>query len=67
MAIGVGFELKRFSFPLVKQWRDNSRRLTFSGGPKYEEVYIRAYEAGWPGEVSLARFIWRHCHIRSHR
>jgi putative transposase len=34
---------------------------------KYEEVYIRAYEDGWDAEVSLARFLWRYCHVRPHR
>ena len=33
---------------------------------KYEEVYIRAYSDGWDAEISLARFLWRYCHIRPH-
>ena len=33
---------------------------------KYEEVYIRAYEDGWEAEISLARFLWRYCHVRPH-
>jgi len=38
----------------------------YSGGPKYEEVYLRAYSDGWEGEISLARFFWRYCHVRPH-
>ena len=34
---------------------------------KYEEVYIRAYEDGWDAEISLARYLWRYCHVRPHR
>lgn len=34
---------------------------------KYEEVYLRAYEDGWDAEISLARFLWRYCHVRPHR
>jgi len=33
---------------------------------KYEEVYLRAYTDGWDAEVSLARFLWRYCHVRPH-
>jgi len=33
---------------------------------KYEEVYLRAYSDGWEAEVSLARFVWRYCHVRPH-
>ena len=33
---------------------------------KYEEVYLRAYSDGWEAEVSLARFLWRYCHVRPH-
>ena len=33
---------------------------------KYEEVYLHAYSDGWEAEISLARFFWRHCHVRSH-
>ena len=33
---------------------------------KYEEVYILAYSDGWDTEISLARFLWRYCHIRPH-
>ena len=33
---------------------------------KYEEVYLRAYSDGWEAEISLARFIWRYCHVRPH-
>ena len=31
---------------------------------KYEEVYLRAYSDGWEAEISLARFLWRYCHVR---
>jgi hypothetical protein len=30
---------------------------------KYEEVYIHAYSDGWEAEISLARFLWRYCHV----
>ena len=33
---------------------------------KYEEVYLRAYTDGWEAEISLARFLWRYCHVRPH-
>ena len=33
---------------------------------KYEEVYLHAYRDGWDAEISLARFIWRYCHVRPH-
>ena len=33
---------------------------------KYEEVYLRAYSDGWEAEVSLARFLWRYGHVRTH-
>ncbi|MDB4345379.1 transposase [bacterium] len=33
---------------------------------KYEEVYIHAYSDGWEAEISLARFLWRTCHVRPH-
>ena len=33
---------------------------------KYEEVYLRAYSDGWEAEISLARFMWRYCHVRPH-
>ncbi|WP_225323107.1 IS3 family transposase [Synechococcus sp. RSCCF101] len=33
---------------------------------KYEEVYLHAYSDGWEAEVSLARFLWRYCHVRPH-
>jgi putative transposase len=33
---------------------------------KYEEVYLRAYADGWEAEISLARFLWRYCHVRPH-
>jgi len=31
---------------------------------KYEEVYLHAYSDGWEAELSLARFLWRYCHVR---
>jgi len=34
--------------------------------PKYEEFYLRAYRDGWEAEISLARFLWRYCHVRPH-
>jgi putative transposase len=33
---------------------------------KYEEIYLRAYSDGWEAEISLARFLWRDCHVRPH-
>jgi putative transposase len=33
---------------------------------KYEEVYLHAYSDGWEAEISLARFLWRCCHVRPH-
>ena len=33
---------------------------------KCEEVYLRAYSDGWEAESSLARFLWRYCHVRPH-
>ena len=33
---------------------------------KYEEVYLRSYSDGWEAEISLARFLWRYCHVRPH-
>jgi putative transposase len=33
---------------------------------KYEDVYLRAYKDGWEAEISLARFLWRYCHVRPH-
>jgi putative transposase len=31
---------------------------------KYEQVYLCAYSDGWEAEISLARFLWRYCHVR---
>ena len=33
---------------------------------KYEEVYLRAYSDGWEAKISLAPFLWWHCHARPH-
>jgi len=33
---------------------------------KYEEIYLRAYSDGCEAEISLARFLWRYCHVRPH-
>jgi putative transposase len=33
---------------------------------KYEEVYLHAYSDGWEAEISLARFLWRYCHVGPH-
>ena len=30
------------------------------------EVYLRAYSDGWEAEISLARLLWRYCHVRPH-
>jgi hypothetical protein len=30
------------------------------------ELYLRAYSGGWEAEISLARFLWRYCHVRPH-
>jgi len=30
------------------------------------EVYLHAYSDGWEAEISLARFLWRYCHVRPH-
>nr|WP_315855569.1 integrase core domain-containing protein [Synechococcus sp. RedBA-s] len=27
---------------------------------------MRTYSDGWEAEVSLARFLWRDCHVRPH-
>jgi putative transposase len=32
----------------------------------HEEVYLRAYSDAWEAEVSLARLLWRYCHVRPH-
>ncbi len=34
---------------------------------KYEEVYLCAYNDGCDPETTLARFLWRYCHVRPHR
>ena len=36
------------------------------GTVKYEEDYLRADSNGWEAEISLARFLWRYCHVRLH-
>jgi putative transposase len=33
---------------------------------KYQEVYPRTYSDGWDAVISLARFLWRYYHVRSH-
>lgn len=33
---------------------------------KYEDVYLHAYSDGWEGEISLALYLWRYCHVRPH-
>lgn len=33
---------------------------------KYEDVYLRTSSDGWEAEISLARFLWRSCHLRPH-
>jgi len=33
---------------------------------KYEEVYLRAYRDSWEAEISLARILWKYCHVRPH-
>ena len=33
---------------------------------KNKEVYLHAYSDGWEVEISLARFLWRHCQIKPH-
>ena len=33
---------------------------------RYEEVFPRVYSNGWLGGISLARFLWRYCHVRPH-
>jgi putative transposase len=75
---GVQFTSRDF----VKRLREEKIKISWSGRKrcfdnilverlwrtvKYEEVYIRAYEDGWDAEVSLARFLWRYCHVRPHR
>ena len=30
----------------------------------YVEFYLRAFSNGWEAEISLARFLWRHAHVR---
>ena len=34
---------------------------------KYEEIYLRAYCDEWEAENSLARFLWRYCHVMPQR
>jgi putative transposase len=33
---------------------------------KYVEVCLHAYRDGWEAKISLARFLWRYCHVRPH-
>ena len=33
---------------------------------KYEEVFLHVYSDGWEAEISLVRFLWRYCDVRSH-
>ena len=47
-------------------WRDNVFVERLWRSVKYEEVYLRAYSDGWEAEISLARFLWRYCHVRPH-
>jgi putative transposase len=34
---------------------------------KDEEVYLSPYEDGWDAAISLIRFLWRYCHVKSLR
>ena len=69
------------SFDFVAKLRGEKIKISWSGRKrcydnilverlwrtlKYEEVYLRAYSDGWEAEISLARFIWRYCHVRPH-
>jgi putative transposase len=69
------------STDFVSRLQDESVRISWSGRKrcydnilverlwrtvKYEEVYLRAYSDGWEAETSLARFLWRYCHVRPH-
>ncbi len=29
-------------------------------------MYLHSYNDGWEAEISLARFLWRYCHVRLH-
>jgi transposase InsO family protein len=67
---GFSAQINRFNtFYRFQQLRSTAVKAIFhfSGSPKYEgEVYLRAYSDGWEAEVSLARFLWRHCNVRPH-
>jgi putative transposase len=69
------------STDFVGRLRDEKIRISWSGRRrcydnilverlwrtvKYEEVYLHAYSDGWEAEISLARFLWRYCHVRPH-
>jgi putative transposase len=49
-----------------KRCYDNILVERFWHTVKNEEVYLRAYSDGWEAEISLARFLWRYCHVRPH-
>ena len=69
------------SSDFVARLREETIRISWSGRKRcydnilverlwrtlnYEEVYLHAYNDGWEAEVSLARFLWRTCHVRPH-
>jgi putative transposase len=53
------------SWSARKRCYDNSLVERLCRTLKYEEP-LRAYRDGWEAEISLARFLWRYCHLRPH-
>jgi transposase InsO family protein len=47
-------------------WATDITYIPLQKGFLYLEVYLRAYSDGWEAEISLARFLWRYCHVRPH-
>ncbi len=56
----------RISWSGRKRWYDKILVERLWRTLKYEEVYLWAYSDGWEAEISLARFLWRYCHVRPH-
>ena len=47
-------------------WATDITYIPLQKGFLYLEVYLCAYSDGWEAEISLARFLWRCCHVRPH-
>jgi putative transposase len=62
----VGMEAIKISWSGRKRCYDNILVERLWRTVKYEEVYLHAYGDGWETEISLARFLWRYCHVRPH-